>query len=80
MAWFLALHGPNRSMGQSNRFQLAHDADPQQIADDLDSAAPGEFVKVPIEFQDQIHNPVTLRVQPSLYGAWVIYEAEVGRR
>jgi hypothetical protein len=78
MAWFIALHGPNHGVDEANRFLLAVDADREQIARALDDAQPGQFVKVPIEYPNQIHTPGILRVQPHLYAAWTIYEAEVG--
>jgi hypothetical protein len=81
MAWFLALHGPNQGVNQSNRFQLAPDADVEQIERELDDADPGQFVKVPIDYQDQIHTQRVVRivrVQPHRYGAWTLYETTVG--
>lgn len=71
MAWFLMLYSPTLKTSQPARFRLAANAEPDSLQGHLDAAQPGDFVTVPVVLEDEIE-PMALRVQPHLYGAWAI--------
>ena len=43
----------------------------------LEHAQPDEFVKVPVVLEDEIAT-LNLRVQPNLYGAWLVLDLPEG--
>lgn len=77
MAKYLVLYGPTHRTGQELRFRLGADADLEVVQRRLDHAAPGEFVKVPVVLEDEIAT-LNLRVQPHLYGAWLLLDLPEG--
>lgn len=77
MAKYLVLYGPTHRTGQELRFRLAADADLELVQRRLDHAQPDEFVKVPVVLEDEIAT-LNLRVQPGLFGAWLVLDLPEG--
>jgi hypothetical protein len=71
------LYGSTHQTNQSTRFLLAPTADTAAVTTALAAAEPGQFVSVPVVFEDEVET-VQLRVQPHLYGAWVVLQVEPG--
>ena len=78
MALFLVLYGSTHQTNQSSRFLLAPTANVDDVSAALDAAQPGQFVTVP-HCQDEVET-VQLRVQPHLFGAWVVLQVEPGEQ
>lgn len=75
MAGYLILYSTALHTGRAARFRINSNVDPQGVSELLDSANPGQFVTIPVVLEDEIE-PMDLRVQPHLYGAWAVIEQD----
>jgi hypothetical protein len=73
VAKYLVLYGPTHRIGHEYRFRLPAECELDQLRQDLDQAAPGQFVRMAVVLDDGVQ-PVELRVQPHLYGAWAVLD------
>lgn len=80
MAWYLALQGMPTKGGQSLTYELHESADTSRLAAEMSSAATiDRVVEIPAMLPPR-HQPVTLYVRASQWGAWAFYEMSEDER
>lgn len=77
MAKYLVLYGAGRKTGEEQRFRLAENVELGELAEQLDQVGPGQFATVPVVLEDDVET-VLLRVQPHLFGGWLVLDLQEG--